>query len=192
MNAITYYGPEIFKMSGLKNNAEFIATSLVGTIEFIFTIVAVFLIDKVGRKKLMAIGSSLMAFFMVFIGGVFFFHLTNGPWLLIFIMGFTAAFSVSMGPVPWIMIPEIFPNHLRARAVGLTTMFLWGANWAIGQFTPVLLNGIGGAYTFWLFAVINVICFTFVMTIVPETKNKSLEEIEKFWNANKQVVNFRN
>jgi MFS transporter, SP family, arabinose:H+ symporter len=190
MNAITYYGPEIFKMSGLNNNAEFVATSIVGTIEFIFTIVAVFLIDKAGRKKLMAIGSSLMAFFMVLIGGVFFFHLTSGPWLLIFIMGFTAAFSVSMGPVPWIMIPEIFPNHLRARAVGLTTMFLWGANWAIGQFTPVLLNGIGGAYTFWLFAVINVICFIFVMTIVPETKNKSLEEIEKFWRPNKQTAHF--
>lgn len=60
-------------------------------------------------------------------------------------MGFTAAFCVSMGPIPWVMVPEIFPNPLRARAVGLATMFLWEANWAIGQFTPMLLNGLGGA-----------------------------------------------
>lgn len=60
-------------------------------------------------------------------------------------MGFTAAFCVSMGPILWVRIPEIFPNHLRARAVGLATMFLWEANWAIGQYTPMLLNGLGGA-----------------------------------------------
>ncbi|WP_019393121.1 sugar porter family MFS transporter [Priestia filamentosa] len=185
MNAITYYGPEIFKSVGFENNTEFVATSLVGVVQLISTIAAVFLIDRAGRKKLMAIGSSLMAFFMLLIGGVFFFNIA-GPWLIIFIIGFTAAFCISMGPIPWIMIPEIFPNHLRARAVGLTTMFLWGANWAIGQFTPMLLSGLGGAYTFWTFAVINVICFIFVMTIVPETKNKSLEEIEQFWTPNKK------
>lgn len=186
MNAITYYGPEIFRMVGFANNTEFFATSLIGVVQVVFTIVAVFLIDKVGRKKLMAVGSSLMALFMLLIGGVFFFDITGGTWLIIFIMGFTAAFCVSMGPIPWIMIPEIFPNHLRARAVGLTTMFLWGSNWAIGQFTPMLLNGLGGAYTFWIFAGINAICFTFVMKIVPETKNKSLEEIEQFWKPNKE------
>ncbi|KYG31547.1 MFS transporter [Priestia endophytica] len=127
MNAITYYGPEIFKSVGFENNTEFVATSLVGVVQLISTIAAVFLIDRAGRKKLMAIGSSLMAFFMLLIGGVFFFNIA-GPWLIIFIIGFTAAFCISMGPIPWIMIPEIFPNHLRARAVGLTTMFLWGAN----------------------------------------------------------------
>jgi MFS transporter, SP family, arabinose:H+ symporter len=106
------------------------------------------------------------------------------------IMGFTAAFCISMGPIPWIMIPEIFPNHMRAKAVGIATMFLWGANWAIGQFTPVLINNAGGAFTFWMFAVINVICFVFVMTIVPETKNKSLEEIETIWEPSKKAYRF--
>lgn len=67
-------------------------------------------------------------------------------------------------------------------------MFLWGANWAIGQFTPMLLHGLGGAYTFWLFAGIIVVCFIFVMKIVPETKNKSLEEIEQFWKKDEQTL----
>ncbi|KRG12270.1 sugar porter family MFS transporter [Lederbergia galactosidilytica] len=182
MNAVTYYGPDIFRRVGFENNTEFLATSIIGSVQVVFTIIAILLIDRLGRKKLMAIGSSLMAIFMVLIGSVFFFEPTNsGPLLVIFIAGFTASFCISMGPIPWIMIPEIFPNHIRGKAVGIATMFLWGANWAIGQFTPMLINNMGGAFTFWIFAVINVICFVFVMTIVPETKNKSLEEIAELW-----------
>lgn len=191
MNAITYYGTEIFRRVGFEDNTEFVATSMVGLMQVVATVAAVILIDKAGRKKLMAIGSFFMALFMLLIGGVFFFDINSGPLLVIFIMGFTSAFCISMGPIPWIMIPEIFPNHLRARAVGLTTMFLWGANWAIGQFTPMLLNGLGGAITFWIFAAINVICFIFVMTIIPETKNKTLEEIEQFWKPKNQKVQVR-
>ncbi|WP_163538750.1 sugar porter family MFS transporter [Gracilibacillus sp. YIM 98692] len=187
MNAVTYYGPDIFRSVGFENNTEFLATSIIGSVQVVFTIIAIFLIDKLGRKKLMAIGSSLMAVFMLLIGSVFHFEPANaGVLLIILIAGFTASFCVSMGPIPWIMIPEIFPNHLRAKAVGIATIFLWGANWAIGQFTPVLINNMGSTFTFWMFAVINVICFTFVMTIVPETKNKSLEEIAKIWKSKKQ------
>ncbi|QGH32954.1 sugar porter family MFS transporter [Gracilibacillus salitolerans] len=188
MNAVTYYGPDIFRSVGFENNTEFLATSIIGSVQVVFTILAIFLIDKLGRKKLMAIGSSLMALFMLLIGSVFYFEpASSGVLLIILIAGFTASFCVSMGPIPWIMIPEIFPNHLRAKAVGIATIFLWGANWAIGQFTPVLINNMGSSFTFWMFAVINVICFIFVMTIVPETKNKTLEEIGQLWKSNKQV-----
>ncbi|MFD2656911.1 sugar porter family MFS transporter [Gracilibacillus thailandensis] len=188
MNAVTYYGPDIFRSVGFENNTEFLATSIIGSVQVVFTILAIFLIDKLGRKKLMAIGSSLMAIFMLLIGSVFYFEpASSGVLLIILIAGFTASFCVSMGPIPWIMIPEIFPNHLRAKAVGIATIFLWGANWAIGQFTPVLINNMGSSFTFWMFAVINVICFIFVMTIVPETKNKTLEEIGQLWKSNKQV-----
>ncbi|WP_163583244.1 sugar porter family MFS transporter [Gracilibacillus saliphilus] len=188
MNAVTYYGPDIFRSVGFENNTEFLATSIIGSVQVVFTILAIFLIDKLGRKKLMAIGSSLMAIFMLLIGSVFYFEpASSGVLLIILIAGFTASFCVSMGPIPWIMIPEIFPNHLRAKAVGIATIFLWGANWAIGQFTPVLINNMGSSFTFWMFAVINVICFIFVMTIVPETKNKTLEEIGQLWKSKKQV-----
>ncbi|MFD2706049.1 sugar porter family MFS transporter [Salibacterium lacus] len=189
MNAVTYYGPTIFNMMGFENNTEFLATSLIGTVQVIFTVVAIFLIDKAGRKKLMAVGSSLMAIFMVLIGIVFYFEI-QGIWGLLSIMGFTAAFCISMGPIPWIMIPEIFPNYLRAKAVGISTMFLWGANFSIGQFTPMLINNVGGAFTFWMFAVICAICYIFVMTIVPETKNKSLEEIETIWKPEKRYISY--
>ncbi|WP_018932187.1 sugar porter family MFS transporter [Gracilibacillus lacisalsi] len=188
MNAVTYYGPDIFRSVGFENNTEFLATSIIGSVQVVFTILAIFLIDKLGRKKLMAIGSSLMAIFMLLIGSVFYFEpASSGVLLIILIAGFTASFCVSMGPIPWIMIPEIFPNHLRAKAVGIATIFLWGANWAIGQFTPVLINNMGSSFTFWMFAIINVICFIFVMTIVPETKNKTLEEIGQLWKSKKQV-----
>ncbi|WP_208589536.1 sugar porter family MFS transporter [Gracilibacillus suaedae] len=188
MNAVTYYGPDIFRSVGFENNTEFLATSIIGSVQVVFTILAIFLIDKLGRKKLMAIGSSLMAIFMLLIGSVFYFEpASSGVILIILIAGFTASFCVSMGPIPWIMIPEIFPNHLRAKAVGIATIFLWGANWAIGQFTPVLINNMGSSFTFWMFAVINVICFIFVMTIVPETKNKTLEEIGQLWKSKNQV-----
>ncbi|SFL48362.1 sugar porter family MFS transporter [Salibacterium qingdaonense] len=189
MNAVTYYGPTIFNMMGFENNTEFLATSLIGTVQVIFTVVAIFLIDKAGRKRLMAVGSSLMAVFMVLIGLVFYFDV-QGIWGLLAIMGFTAAFCISMGPIPWIMIPEIFPNYLRAKAVGIATMFLWGANFSIGQFTPMLINNVGGAFTFWIFAVICAICYIFVMTIVPETKNKSLEEIETIWKPEKRYISY--
>ncbi|MDX8046429.1 sugar porter family MFS transporter [Gracilibacillus sp. S3-1-1] len=188
MNAVTYYGPDIFRSVGFENNTEFLATSIIGSVQVVFTILAIFLIDKLGRKKLMAIGSSLMAIFMLLIGSVFYLEPANaGVLLIIMIAGFTASFCISMGPIPWIMIPEIFPNHLRAKAVGIATIFLWGANWAIGQFTPVLINNMGSSFTFWMFAVINVICFIFVMTIVPETKNKTLEEIGQLWKTKEQV-----
>lgn len=127
MNAITYYGPEIFKMIGFGQNAGFVTTCIVGVVEVIFTVIAVLLIDKVGRKKLMSIGSAFMAVFMILIGTSFYFHLTSGLMLIFFILGFVAAFCVSVGPITWIMISEIFPNHLRARAAGIATIFLWGA-----------------------------------------------------------------
>ncbi len=78
------------------------------------------------------------------------------------------------------MIPEIFPNYSRARTTGVATMFLWSANWAIGQFTPMLLSSLGGAFTFWIFCGTNILCLLFVTTMVTETKGKSLEEIHKF------------
>lgn len=180
-NSITYYGPEIFKMLGYVDNGSFVATCIVGIVNIIATFIAVFLIDSAGRKKLMAIGSLLMAIFAGLMSWQFSLETPNVTMTLIFIIGFVTAFCMSMGPIPWIMIPEIFPNYLRARATGVVTIFLWGANFCIGQFTPMLLKGWGPAATYLLFAAINLICFIFVLTIVPETKNKSLEEIEKFW-----------
>ena len=179
MNAISYYGPVMFSHMGFGGNTEFLASSLVGGIELVFTVVGMYLIDTVGRKKLMAIGSGLMVIFAL---GISFSYENNYSLLmLIFVICFTSAFAFSMGPIPWIMIPELFPTYLRGRATGICTVFLWGTNWAIGQFTPVMIDQLGGVGTFLVFAGTNLLCFLGVITFVPETKDKTLEEIEEMF-----------
>lgn len=179
MNAISYYGPVMFKDMGFGGNTEFLASSMVGGIELVFTVVGMYLIDTAGRKKLMAVGSGLMVLFAL---GISFAYANNYQLLmLIFVMCFTSAFAFSMGPIPWIMIPELFPTYLRGRATGICTVFLWATNWAIGQFTPVMIDSIGGMGTFLVFAGTNLLCFLGVVTFVPETKDKTLEEIAELW-----------
>lgn len=179
MNAISYYGPVMFKDMGFGGNTEFLASSMVGGIELVFTVVGMYLIDTAGRKKLMAVGSGLMVLFAL---GISFAYANNYQLLmLIFVMCFTSAFAFSMGPIPWIMIPELFPTYLRGRATGICTVFLWATNWAIGQFTPVMISSIGGMGTFLVFAGTNLLCFLGVVTFVPETKDKTLEEIAELW-----------
>lgn len=179
MNAISYYGPVMFKDMGFGGNTEFLASSLVGGIELVFTVVGMYLIDSAGRKKLMAVGSGLMVLFAL---GISFAYANNYQLLmLIFVMCFTASFAFSMGPIPWIMIPELFPTYLRGRATGICTVFLWGTNWAIGQFTPSMISGLGGMGTFLVFAGTNLLCFLGVIAFVPETKDKTLEEIAELW-----------
>ena len=152
---------------------------MVGGIELVFTVVGMYLIDTAGRKKLMAVGSGLMVLFAL---GISFAYANNYQLLmLIFVMCFTSAFAFSMGPIPWIMIPELFPTYLRGRATGICTVFLWATNWAIGQFTPVMISSIGGMGTFLVFAGTNLLCFLGVVTFVPETKDKTLEEIAELW-----------
>lgn len=187
MNAISYYGPVMFKDMGFGGNTEFLASSCVGGIELVFTVVGMYLIDTAGRKKLMAVGSGLM---VVFALGISFAYANNYQLLmLIFVMCFTSAFAFSMGPIPWIMIPELFPTYLRGRATGICTVFLWATNWAIGQFTPVMISSIGGMGTFLVFAGTNLLCFLGVVTFVPETKDKTLEEIAELWKPKSEQSN---
>lgn len=144
-----------------------------------FTVVGMYLIDTAGRKKLIAVGSGLMVLFAL---GISFSYANNYQLLmLIFVMCFTSCFAFSMGPIPWIMIPELFPTYLRGRATGICTVFLWGTSWAIGQFAPMLIGSIGGMGTFLVFACTNLLCFLGVVTFVPETKDKTLEEIAELW-----------
>ncbi len=141
--------------------------------------VGMYLIDTAGRKKLMAVGSGLMVLFAL---GISFSYANNYQLLmLIFVMCFTSCFAFSMGPIPWMMIPELFPTYLRGRATGICTVFLWGTSWAIGQFAPMLISSIGGMGTFLVFACTNPLCFLGVVTFVPETKDKTLEEIAELW-----------
>ncbi|HMC01569.1 MAG TPA: sugar porter family MFS transporter, partial [Flavobacteriaceae bacterium] len=181
INAIMYYAPEILKTAGFGVNSALMQTVIIGVINFIFTFVAIKYIDKAGRKKLLLWGIAGMIICLFIIGILYQFNATSGPWLLIFILGFVACFATSLGPIPWVMISEIFPTKTRGIAMSLCVMVLWVGVMLISQFTPVLLDELGSSYTFWLFMINAIILWGFTFKRIPETKGKTLEEIEMEW-----------
>jgi len=181
INAIIYYAPEIFKSIGFATDSAFFQTVIIGVVNTLFTFVALWLIDKAGRKALLMWGVAGMVVCLLAVGLCFHFNLTNGPWLLLFILGFIACFASSLGPIPWVIISEIFPTKTRGIAMSLCTVVLWIGVLLVTQLTPMLLEGIGGAFTFWVFMVNAIILWLFTWKIIPETKQRTLEEIEQSW-----------
>lgn len=179
MNAISYYGPVMFSDLGFAGDTQFLAAASVGGMELVATVVGMCLIDTFGRKRLMEIGTGMMCVFALCISGSYF--MGNSLLTLIFVMAFTISFAFSMGPIPWIVIPELFPTYLRGRATGLCVMCLLFANWIIAQFTPMMIDGLGGGISFAIFAVLDLICLFGIVALVPETMGRTLEEIEHLW-----------
>ncbi|MED1205437.1 sugar porter family MFS transporter [Heyndrickxia acidicola] len=181
INAIMYYAPEIFKKVGVGTNASFTETIIVGLVNFVFTIVSLWLIDKAGRKTLLVIGAAVMTVSLAVVGFEFNAAHPNGTLILIFILLFVAAFAVSFGPIVWLVIAEIFPTSIRGRATAIASVALWLADYVVSQFFPVLLGKTGASMTFYIFAILGVVAFIFSLTVVRETKGKTLEEIETDW-----------
>lgn len=179
MNAISYYGPVMFSDLGFAGDTQFLAAASVGGVELVATVVGMYLIDTFGRKRLMEIGTGMMCVFALCISGSYF--MGNSLLTLIFVMAFTISFAFSMGSIPWIVIPELFPTYLRGRATGLCVMCLLFANWIIAQFTPMMIDGLGGGISFAIFAVLDLICLFGIVALVPETMGRTLEEIEHLW-----------
>jgi len=184
INAIIYYAPEIFKSVGFGTDSALLQTVIIGLTNTLFTFVAIKFIDQAGRRKLLLWGVSGMAICLVGVGTVFHFELSSGPLLLIFILGFIASFASSLGPIPWVIISEIFPTKTRGTAMSFAILTLWIGVVLITQLTPILLNGVGGAVTFWIFGGNAILLLIFVFKMIPETKGKTLEEIEKYWKKN--------
>lgn len=181
INAIIYYAPEIFKKVGFGTDSAMLQTVIIGVTNVIFTFVAIKFIDRAGRRTLLLWGVSGMIICLAGIGTLFYFESNSGPWLLLFILGFMASFASSLGPIPWVLISEIFPTKTRGIAMSFVIFVLWIGVVLITQFTPVLLAEIGGAFTFWVFSFNAVILLIFTYKLIPETKGKTLEEIEKSW-----------
>ena len=179
MKAFSYYGPVMFSDLGFAGDTQFLAAASVGGMELVATVVGMYLIDTFGRKRLMEIGTGMMCVFALCISGSYF--MGNSLLTLIFVMAFTISFAFSMGPIPWIVIPELFPTYLRGRATGLCVMCLLFANWIIAQFTPMMIDGLGGGISFAIFAVLDLICLFGIVALVPETMGRTLEEIEHLW-----------
>ncbi|AXY73933.1 MFS transporter [Paraflavitalea soli] len=181
INAIMYYAPEIFKSSGDGSSSALMQTVLVGVINVLFTVVAIKYVDKWGRKTLLLIGSAGMTICLGLVGAAFYFNMNQGPLVLLAILAYIAFFAISLGPLTFVVVAEIFPTHVRGRAMSVAIFFLWAAVFLVSQTFPMLQSSVGEASTFWIYMILSVVAFLFVWRLVPETKEKSLEDIEKFW-----------
>ena len=189
INAIIYYGPRIFESAGIARGNALVFQVIIGLINLLFTFVAIKYSDKYGRKFLLLTGLTGIIASLVFCGVLFYVGNSNGVLLLCMIMLFIACFALSLGPITWIIINEIFPTEVRSKAVALCTFSLWGAVWIVGQFFPWLLEKAGPAFTFWTFAFFSLFNFVFTFRIVKETKNKTLEEVEQLFTSRSQPTN---
>ncbi len=185
INAIIYYAPEIFKSAGFGAESALTQTVIIGLINTLFTFLAIWLIDKAGRKTLLLWGVTGMIGCLLAVGACYYYHVAGGPWLLISILGYIASFASSLGAVPWVLIAEIFPTRTRGIAMSFATMVLWVGVLLITQLTPVLLEHLGGAFTFWIFMINAVILLIFTWKKIPETRQRSLEDIEKSWTGSR-------
>ncbi|MBD1362688.1 sugar porter family MFS transporter [Mucilaginibacter sp. ZT4R22] len=181
INAVIYYGPRILEQAGFTLNNALGGQVTIGLVNVVFTFVAIFTVDKWGRRPLLFAGVGGAVLSLVVIGALFALGLTSGPWILIFILAFISCFAFSFGPVCWVVVGEIFPNAIRGKAMALATLSLWVGNFLVGQLTPVMLEGLGSAWTFWLFALCCSPAFWLTWKLIPETKGRSLENIEAYW-----------
>ncbi len=180
INTIIDYAPKILLAAGVEIKNALLQTSLLGLINFIFTFVAIFLIDKVGRRLLYLIGSMGMAITLVLLAISFYLKM-EGIFTLICIMLFLASFSSCIGPVFWTLVAEIFPNRIRGKALAFASFTQWIFNFLVVLLFPHFLVLLGGATTFLFLALMSFVQWLFTYFYVPETKGKSLEEIEMMW-----------
>lgn len=179
INVALYYAPRIFESMGAAKDASMLQTIIMGLINVIFTIIAIITVDKWGRKPLLISGSIGMAVGMIAIS-ILAFNNVIGISTLVFIIIYTASFMMSWGPICWVLISEIFPNKIRGQAIAISVAAQWAANFFISSTYPLMMEfNSGGTYLF--YGLMSVLSAFFVWKMVPETKGKSLEEMEAFW-----------
>ena len=185
VNAVLYYGPKIFSEAGFEN--PMFSTVLVGVVNCVTTVLAVFIIDRVGRKQLIYWGVSGMIICLLAIGIYFAWGaalgLGNG-FMLTFFLAYVFCCAISISAIVFVLLSEMYPNSVRGRAMSIAGFALWIGTYLIGQLTPVLL-GWSQAGTFFIFAAMCVPYMLIMWKIVPETTGKTLEEIEAYWNNRK-------
>jgi len=177
INAIIYYAPRIFKMTGLETSTAFLSTAGIGLTNMIFTVLGIFLIDRVGRKILMLIGSFGLIINLLLVARAFYTGIFNGVEMFLFF--YIAFFAISQGAVIWVFISEIFPNQVRAAGQSAGSFTHWILAAIIANVFPYFVNTVGGAPIFLFFAIMMFLQLLFVWKIMPETRNITLEELEK-------------
>ncbi|MGI6322882.1 MAG: D-xylose transporter XylE [Bacteroidales bacterium] len=185
INVVLYYAGNIFRNMGASTNASLLQTIFVGTVNLTFTVVAILTVDKFGRKPLMIIGALGMAVSMIGLGFSFSTH-NEGVFALILMLTYVAFFAMSWGPVTWVLLSEIFPNSIRG-AMSIAVSAQWLANWLVSTTFPILNDNqrltelFNHGFSYWIYGIMGILAALFVWKFVPETKGKTLEDIEKLW-----------
>ena len=181
INAVIYYGPRILSDAGINITNALLGQIIFGIANFLFTLIAIWKVDKMGRRPLYIVGALGATVCLFFTGVCFYTGATNNIALVISIILFLACFAFSIGPLKFVIASEIFPTKIRGRALALSIMVMWIADTIVGQLTPMFLGSVGPAVTFWFFSACCLLSFWVVYKMVPETKGKSLEEVQEIW-----------
>jgi MFS transporter, SP family, arabinose:H+ symporter len=182
INAVMYYSTKIFTTAGIGLQNAFGASVVVGLVNLLFTFVAIGFVDRAGRRPLLLAGLSVQALALGLVGWLFYAG-SSGLVLLAAILVFIAAFAMALGPIPWILCSEIFPTRIRGRAMSVATFTIWTACYAVAQTFPMLNDSaaFGPSGTFWAYTACSLSALILVAWLVPETKGRTLEEIERQW-----------
>lgn len=180
INAIIFYAPTIFSKAGLGEATSILGTVGIGTINVLVTIIAVFIVDKVDRKKLLVTGNIGMVTSLIIMAVLIWtIGITSSSWIIIICLSlFIVFFGITWGPILWVMLPEMFPTRARGAATGVATLVLNIGTLIVAQLFPILNNALSTEWVFLIFAMIGVFALAFVIKYLPETRGRSLEEIE--------------
>ena len=178
INVIFNYAQEVFANAGYSVSDTLFNIVITGSVNLVFTFIGMFTVDKLGRKALMLTGAGGLACIYAVIGLMYFFHLQGLP-LLIMVVTAIACYAMTLAPVTWVLLSEIFPNRIRGFAMSVGTFALWAACFVLTYSFPLLNKMLKASGTFWLYGFICVLGFWFILKKLPETKGKSLEEIER-------------
>lgn len=185
INVVLYYAGDIFRSMGSGNDSSLLQTIIVGIVNLTFTVVAIFTVDRFGRKPLMIIGAVAMGISMLALGLTFYAD-KMGILSLIFMLAYTAAFAMSWGPVTWVLLSEIFPNSIKG-AMSIAVASQWVANLIISWTFPMMNESsmltrlFNHGFSYWIYGIMGFLAAFFIVKLVPETKGKTLEEIESLW-----------
>ena len=178
INVIFNYAHEIFSAAGYAVSDVLMNIVVTGITNVIFTFVAIYTVDKWGRRTLMFVGSAGLALIYFLLGSGYFWEVSGWPMLLLVVLAI-ACYAMSLAPVVWVVLSEIFPVRIRGMAMALSTFFLWVASFLLTYTFPILNEAVGAAGIFWLYGGICLAGFLFIRAKLPETKGKTLEELEK-------------
>jgi SP family arabinose:H+ symporter-like MFS transporter len=180
ITALLSFLPEIFKSAGQNSSDAFVQSILVGVVNLLFTLLAIVLVDRAGRRALILTGTAIQTAALAFAGAIYFTR-SHGPAILFGVMFFVAGHAIGNGAVCWVIISEVFPNKIRGAAMSVATTAIWIFAYLANQFFPWMQERLGSSGAFFFFSSMAALNFLYVWKAVPETKGYSLEEIGHIW-----------